>query len=476
MYKQQHGSLSTSQSRRQAGARQPKESGARSARALMEGRREAVDQDGLIDLQRTAGNEAVARLIGKPFGVVARSPSHRTAPVVQQADHQVDDEAAWAQLTPSGLIQLYISGDDQYVNGEFSVPHTDASFTGGFIRSHRANTLELIREKIAKQHDRAGFLRETLKGMHGQSVFIDMVRQVLTHEYQQDLKGQHLSEDEGTQLRENTKNEIVESMEEFGYACQNQKAAVRKELAEDGEFFGFILEIAFSFIPVGGKGIAKLVAKGMKAETVEKIEHGLEIAEKWGAKEGVDASLKRAQRALKDAYSSSQSEGEAFIERLKTEARKAAEEVLGHVDRMTFSEMAATFAEFAEKMDTYEKEIAEKVEMFKKSAGHIGETRYWEYGYHRATLGGDTQAAKIQTPGGKRIALITYEKNAYGAFHKVDHSQPVFLDWVPRQMEKITVEKSKGKYGEPIELTQGGYYIPPEYSQRWLLGIAGAGA
>jgi hypothetical protein len=315
-----------------------------------------------------------------------------------------------------------------------------------------------------------------LKGMHGEEVFIDEVRQVLTHEYQQDLKGQHLNEAEGVELRENTKNEIVESMGEFGYACQNQKAAVRKELAEDEELFGFILEIAFSFIPVAGKGFAKLAAKGMKAETVEKIKHGLELGEKWGAKEAVDASLKKGQKAMKAAYSSNQSQGEAFIERLKTEARKAAEEVLGHVDRMTFFEMATTFGEYAEKMDKYEGEIAEKLEMYKKSAGHIGEARYWEYGQRGATLGGDTQAAKIQTPLRKRIALITYEKNAYGTFHGVTHSQPVFLDWVPGQMEKITVEKSKDKYGEPKELAQGDYYIPPEYSQRWIIGYAGGGA
>jgi hypothetical protein len=50
----------------------------------------------------------------------------------------------------------------------------------------------------------------------------------------------------------------------------------------------------------------------------------------------------------------------------------------------------------------------------------------------------------------------------------------VFLDWVPKDMEEMTVAKSKNKYGEPMELNQGDYKIPPEYNQRWLYGLIGA--
>jgi hypothetical protein len=427
-----------------------------------------------MDLQRTVGNKAVSGLIAASPYVVARQPAAAGAP---PAAHQsVDDPHAFQQLSPMGLIVLYISTDHQYVDGKFVVPGANAAFTKDWIVDKRGAMLELIAEKMEAQHDRAGVYVEIVASNPGDPERIGKVKDLLTHEHSQDLQSR-LSEDEGTKLRENTKDEIVDSMEAFGYACQNQKTEVRAELAEDAELFSFILEIAFSFVPLGGKalgkGLGKLAEKALKPETFKALEKGFEVAEKLGGKEAVEGALKGAQRAIKGAHSSHKSEGEQFIDTLHSEARKAGSEVRGHVDRMTYGEMAHTFAEFAAKSDTYEAEIAEKLEQFKKSAGHVGETRYWEFGRPGSggTLGGNTQAAKIETGVGTRIALITYEWDM--TMGRSKGGQPVFLDWVPRDMEELTVAKSKDKYGEPVPLASGEYTIPSEYQRRWMLGMGG---
>ncbi len=443
--------------------RRRRESPARAAEAPLEGWHEAGGVGGLMDLQRTVGNQAVAGLVASSPHVVARQTAAPVAP-------PVNDQHAFEQLTPMGLIVLYISTDHQYVDGKFEVPGANAAFSKDWIIDKRGSMLELIAEKMEAQHEQAGVYGQMVSSKPGDPERIGKVKDLLTHEYSQDL-GFRLSEDEGTKLRENTKEEILDSMEQFGYACQNQKAEVRADLAEDAELFSFILEIAFSFVPVAGKALGKLAGKGLKPETYKMIEKGLEKAEAAGAKEGVEAALKGAQRAIKGAHSSHKSEGEEFIDTLHSEARKAGNEVRGHVDRMTYGQMAQTFAEFAAKSETYEEEIASKLEMFKKSAGHIGETRAWEYGQYRATMGGNTQAAKIETPRGARIALITYELDSLG---RPRNDQPVFLDWVPREMEEMTLAKSKDKYGEPMALAYGAFKIPPEYQWRWVMGYTGA--
>jgi hypothetical protein len=454
---------------RQVAARSRASSTILTARALMEGRHDAVDPDGLMNLQRMAGNRAVSRMIDEApvvarWGMPAIAPA---APAVSTTEHKVDDdEDTLYGLTPMGMIPIYIATEQQYVDGKFEAPHTNASFTYKFIRDRWGTMLKVIAEKMEAKHDRAGVYREILRSMPGDPGRIGEVRQLLTHEYQQDVKGLNLNETEGLELTMKTREVILESMGEFGYQCQNQKSAIRKELAEDSELFSFILEIAFSFVPVAGKALGKGVGKlALKHETLKKIEHGLEIAEAAGAKEAVEGTLKGAQRAIKSSYSSNQSEGEEFIDRLQKEFRKAGEGILDGVDRMTYGQMLHTAAEFAEKMDTYGEEIASRYEMYKKSAGHIGETRAWEYGTYRATVGRDTQAAKIQTTKGQRIALITYE-----GMMGTPHGQPVWVDWVPDEMEAATVEKSKKQFGEPIELAWGRYTVPDEYSSRFRKG------
>ena len=443
---------------------------AQTSRALVEGRHDAVDRDGLIELQRTVGNQAVARMIDES-PVVARRGMPIAAPAAPVAEHKVDDEDTLYGLHPMAMIPLYVAMEDQYVDGKFQAPHTNASFTYKFIRNRWGTMLDVIAEKMEAKHDRAGFYRDILRGMRGDIGRIGRVRQLLTHEYQQDVKGLNLNETEGLHLAMKTHDVILESMEEFGYQCQNQKSAIRKELAEDSEFFSFILEIAFSFVPVVGKGIGrglgKLAQKGLNAETMDKIEKGLKVAEHVGAKEAVDGTLKRAQRAIKSSYDSQQSGGEVFIDHLQKEFRKAGEGILDHVERLTFSEMLQTAGEFAQKMDTYGAEIAEKYEMYKKSAGHIGETRAWEYGQLRSTLGGDTQAAKILSAKGPRVALITYETSAYGMKAS---GLPVWVDWVPEELEKLTVKKSTDKYGAPKELALGQFKVPNEYIERYVKG------
>jgi hypothetical protein len=460
---------------RGASIRRPGKSAAPTVEALVEGRTEAVGVQGMIDLQRTVGNRAVSGLIGESSGVVARWPVAAAAPAVK-----VDDEDAMQQLTPMALILVYISTDDQLTNGEFQVPHTSAAFTKKFIVRERAAMLELIAEKMEGQHDQAGFYGEIVRSKPGDKERKGKVEILLAHEYRQDLK-ERLNEEESTMLRENTKDEILDSMSALGSACQNQKTEVRAEMAEEAELFAFILEIAFSFVPVAGKalgkGLGKLAAKGMKPETLKKIHEVAEWGEALGAKEAVEGALKEAQRALKSAHSSHQSEGEQFIGKFESEARKASKDVRAHVDRMKFGEMTHTLADFSERdLEFYEAKIAEALLKYKKSAGHIGETRYWEFGRpgRPTTMGGETQAAKIQTIRGKRIALITYEMRSPYDVKPSVHGQPVFLDWVPKDMEEMTVAKSKNKYGEPMELNQGDYKIPPEYNQRWLYGLIGA--
>jgi hypothetical protein len=429
----------------------------------------------MLGLQRTAGNQAVSALVDDSAAVVARSPA---APATTR---KVDDMHTLQQLAPMTLIVLYISTDAQFVNGKFEVPQANASFTKDGIFPLRPAILELIAEKMEAQHDRAGVYREMVNSKPGDEERKGKVKDLLTHEVSQDLKGR-LTEEEGRTLRNNAKDEIVESMSAFGSACQNQKADVRAELAEEGELFAFILEIAFSFImPVAGKGLAKLATAGMKKETIELLS---QLAE-HGGKEAVDGALKGAQRQLKAVHSanasksapgSKRSEAESFIDGMEKHARNAGKEVRHQVDRMTYGEAASTLEEFSSKtVDIYESQIAEALEKFRKSAGHVGETRYWEYGYKPGgTMGGDTQAAKIQTAQGMRIALVTYETTAYQA--KPSHFQPVFVDWVPRDMEEITVTKSKNMYGEPIELSGGDYKVPAEYQKRWLVGFTGGRA
>jgi len=454
---------------RQGAARRPAPAPARTSDDLTEPG-EAAGLDGLmLRLQRTAGNQAVSALINDSSAVVARQPA---APV---ATHVVDDMHTLQQLTPMTLIMLYISTDAQFHNGEFAVPQANAAFTKDWIFPMRPAILELIAEKMESQHDRAGVYREMLPSKPGDPERIGKIRDLLTNEYRQGTKGR-LTEEEGRILMENTKLEIVDSLGAFGYACQNQKSEVRAEMAEEAELFAFILEIAFSFIPVAGsavgKGIGKLAAKGMKAETIEALKKGAEMV---GAKEMVEGTLKGAQREIKAAHSSAgshKSEVEQFIDSLEAHAREAGQQVRHGVDRMTYAEMTKNLEQFSGMtVEVYEGQIAKAVEKFKKSAGHVGETRAWEYGQYKATMGGDTQAAKINTGQGERIALITYEMGAYG---RPIHDQPVWLDWVPRDMEEITVAKSKKMYGVPIELGAGAYKIPPEYMQRWLLGMAGA--
>jgi hypothetical protein len=460
---------------RAASVRRGGNSPARAAEALIEGRQEAVGPEGLIDLQRTVGNRAVSSLISESADVVARSPVPAAAPVAK-----VDDEDVMQQLTPMALILVYISTDDQLVKEEFHVPHTNAVFTKKFIVRERAAMLELIAEKMEGKHDRAGVYGEMLKSHPGDKERKGKVEMLLAHEHRQDLK-ERINEEDGTMLRENTKDEILNSMSALGSACQNQKTEVRAELAEEAELFAFVLEIAFSFVPVAGKalgkGLGKLAEKGMKPATLKVLHEVGEFGEAVGAKEAVNGALKEAQRALKSAYTSHQSEGEKYIGKFESEARKSSTQVRAHVDGMTFAEMTHTLAEFSEMdIDYYEAKIADALMKYKKSAGHIGETRYWEFGRpgRPTTMGGETQAAKIATAKGKRIALITYEMTSAYDFKPSIHGQPVFLDWVPKDMEELTVAKSKKQYGEPMELEAGAYKIPPEYQNRWLLGFTGA--
>jgi hypothetical protein len=425
----------------------------------------------MLRLQRTAGNAAVSAMINDPTAVVARAPA---APA---ATHLVDDVHTLHQLTPMTLIMLYISTDAQFVNDEYAVPQANAAFTKDWVLQWRPAIFDLIAEKMEAQHDRAGFYREALPSKPGDPERMGKVRDLLMREHRQSSTGR-LSPDEGAILMENTKLEIVDSLGAFGYACQNQKSEVRAEMAEEAELFALVLEIAFSFIPVAGsavgKGIGKLAAKGMKAETIEVLKKGAEMV---GAKEMVEGTLKVAQHQIKAARSaagSHKSEGEQFIDHLEAHAREAGQQVRHEVDRMTYAEMTKTLEQFSGMtVEVYEGQIASAVEKFKKSAGHVGETRAWEYGQLKATMGGDTQAAKIQTVQGERIALITYE---IGQFGRPMHEQPVFLDWVPRDMEEITVTKSKNMYGAPIELGGGDYKVPAEYQTRWLLGFTGARA
>jgi hypothetical protein len=266
-------------------------------------------------------------------------------------------------------------------------------------------------------------------------------------------------------LRENVKATIVHSVEKFARACQKQKDEIRAEMAEDKELFSMIVEIGFSFIP-GLLPLKEMAAKGLKK--------GVELAEKE-AEKVVEASLKGVQRGILSVRGSHESELEGFLDELADRGDDGAAEAIEQADGMTDAQLEMTYKYYRNLTAGYfEGEIKKKLQAFKESVRHVGEFRYWEFGAH-----GKGQAAYINTGGARKLALVTYptpiasrESFALMNIGWQGEGQPVFLDWIPKEMVSMAKEKQFNEFGPPFKiLGSSDYLIPPSYMARWFSGL-----
>ncbi len=265
-------------------------------------------------------------------------------------------------------------------------------------------------------------------------------------------------------LRENVKSEIVHSVEKFARACQKQKDEIRAEMAEDKELFSTIIEIGFSFVP-GLVPLKELAAKSLRK--------GVELAEKE-AEKMVEASLKGVQKGIMSVRGSHESELEGFIDELADKGDEVATEAIEQADRMTDPQLELTYAYYkALTANHFEGEIKKKLQAFKESVRHVGEFRNWEFG-----ASGTGQAALIDTGRGNKLALITYptpmgqrETFALMNIGWQGQGQPVFLDWIPKEMVAMTKQKQFDEVGPFKFLRMSDILIPPSYLTRWVSGL-----
>ena len=265
-------------------------------------------------------------------------------------------------------------------------------------------------------------------------------------------------------LRENVKATIVHSVEKFARACQKQKDEIRAEMAEDKELFSMIVEIGFSFVP----GLLPL--KGLAEKSLKK---GVEFAEKE-AEKVVEASLKGVQRGIMSVRGSHESELEGFIDELADRGDEGAAEAIEQADGMTDDQLEMTYKYYRNLTAAYfEEEIKKKLQVFKESVRHVGEFRYWEFG-----ASGMGQAAFINTGRGNKLALITYptpmsqrESFALMNIGWQGAGQPLFLDWIPKEMVAMTKQKQFNEVGPFKFLALSDLLIPPSYMIRWVSGL-----
>jgi hypothetical protein len=271
--------------------------------------------------------------------------------------------------------------------------------------------------------------------------------------------------EERAKLREDLKSFIVLAVEKFGRACANQKDEIKAQAAEDKEMFSMILDIGFSFVP----GLLPL--KGLAKEGFKK---GAEIAEKE-AEKVVEASLKGVQQGIMKARGSHESELEQFIDHLADEKEEAAVEAIEQADKMSQADLETTAGYYKNYVlhGDPEGQIKRKLDAYKTSARHVGEFRYWEFG-----ASGVAEAVFINVGRRNKLALITFPSpvNANETFKLVDlgwtAGQPVWLDWIPKDMEAVTKEKQFNEYG-PFKFYQlSDCLVPPTYFKRWAGGLS----
>ena len=270
--------------------------------------------------------------------------------------------------------------------------------------------------------------------------------------------------DERTKLREDLKSFIVLSVEKFGRACANQKEEIRAEAAEDKELFSLILDIGFSFVP------ALLPLKGLAEEGFKK---GAELAEKE-AEKVVEASLKGVQRGIMKVRGSHESELEQFIDHLADLKDEAAVEAIEQADNMTEAQLKVTSGYYKNLVlnGDFEKEIKGKLDAFKRSARHVGEFRYWEFG-----ASGQAEAVLINTGARYKLALVTVPSpitsdESLTLMKMGWNGGPVWLDWIPEDMVNLTKEKQFNEFGPFKFLQAGDYMIPGVYATRWMGGLS----
>jgi hypothetical protein len=432
---------------RAASVRGPEKSPPQAAEALIDGRHEAVGVDGMIDLQRTVGNRAVSSLIAGSPVVVARAPV-RSAPKLHA---RPDNDPAFLKSLPvERLIRLYVTKD---VLSTVDWEGSYAIYDQDFIQDKAKNLVErLIRQKLETEHD--SWSEETLyiviNSENGDKHQTAEAKNMVEFEYRQ-TPGDIQATGHEADLRNDAKNSIIFAVQRFGKACQKQKEEIRAEIAEEKERNELILsfvEIGFSFIPGAPAVVKALDRLGDKKELAVK---------------GIEATLKLAQMGLKSYVSSHQTGGEDYIDKLDEEAEQIARAATDQVNAQPDAEVRTIkpYYDSLEKAD-FENWIASKLLAWKKSAGHVGETRFWEFGM----MGGDTQAAKLDTGQGWKFALITYPE-MLGA--KEDY--PVFLDWIPDEMLDMTKQKSFEKFGPFKNLPRSDYKVPSKYETRFAEGL-----
>lgn len=270
--------------------------------------------------------------------------------------------------------------------------------------------------------------------------------------------------DKKVQLREDLKSFVVLAVEKFGRACANQKDEIKAEAAEDKELFSIILDIGFSFVP-GLLPLKRIADKGFKK--------GAEVAEKELEKV-VEASLKGVQQGIMKVRGSHESELEHFIDHLADLKEEAAVVAIHQANKMTEPQLEATsgyYENYIEKGDP-EGEIKSMLDAFKKSVRHVGEFRHWEFG-----ASGQGEAVLIRVGPKYKLALVTFPSpmttaESAALLNLGWQGEPVWLDWIPKEMESLTKEKSFQEFGpfKSFELT--GCLVPPVYFRRWAAGLS----
>lgn len=432
---------------RAASVRGPEKSPPRAAEALIDGRREAVGVEGMIDLQRTVGNRVVSSLIEGPPGVVARAPAHTASKLRTRPDN---DPAFLKSLPVERLLELYVTKD---VVSTVEWDGSYAMYDQDYVQDKAKNLVErLIRQKLEKEHD--SWSEDTLyiviDAKHGDKHQTLEAKNMVEFEYRQ-TPGEIQAAGHEADLRNDAKNSIIFAIQRFGKACQKQKEEIRAEIAEEkerNELFLSFVEIGFSFIP-GAPALVK---------ALDKLGDKKDLAVK-----GIEATLKFAQMGLKSYVSSHQTGGEDYIDQLDDEAEKIARSATEQVNRQSDDEVRTIkpYYDSLEKAD-FEEWIALKLLAWKKSVGHIGETRFWEFG----SMGGATQAAMLDTGRGWKFALITYPEIA-----GIRQDRPVFLDWIPKEMLEMAKQKSFDKYGPFKNLPRSDYEVPSKYETRFAEGL-----
>lgn len=405
-----------------------------------------------LGLQRAAGNEAVSGLIEAPplhedgIGlVVARSPAATHTKLRTRPDN---DKRFLGALPVEKLLSLYVTEDVVYsVEWEGS----SASYDHDFIQDKEKSYVERILKQKLKTETRTweetDVLLSYIAHIPGNDDQKKEARGMVLAEYQM-IAGAPLAEKEETALRENAKFSIKNAVDRFGKACQKQKEELRAQIAEEKErnelIFSFI-EIGFSFVPG-----APAVVKGL-----EKLGEKKELAAK-----AVEASLKLVQMGLKAYVSSHQTGGEDFIDQLDKQAQQIATAAMDHIDQQTDAEVqnVRPYYDNLEQED-FEQWIAEQVLRWKKSVGHLGETRHWEF----------QPSELIKTKG--ELALLETDKAKPGfALITTLGSQQYFLDWIPKDMVEMAKQKWFDEYGDWQHLGQGQYEVPKKYSERFRSG------